>query len=113
MAPLVYLLQKIFFRMTLFSFFLFVSLTLLYGAGNYQEFLDSSQIMILKSLIFISITLFFFAATSIIFTIMDTLFSRFYSMKKTAAIIFYAVSIILSALAMIAGRAILVLAAGA
>ena len=64
-APFVYLLQKIFFRMTLFSFFIFVSTSLLYAAGNFQGFLDTTQAFILQTLIYIAITLLFFSCLSI------------------------------------------------
>ena len=111
-APFVYLLQKIFFRMTLFSFLIFVSLTLLYAAGNFQKFLDSTQAFILQSLIYMAITLLFFSVLSILSSVLDTFLSRYISRKKIVAMGLYALSLLLSATVMVAARAILALAAG-
>ena len=111
-APFVYLLQKIFFRMTLFSFFIFLSLALLYAAGNFQGFLDSTQSFILQSLIYISITLMFFSILSIATNILDTFLSRYISRKKIIAMGLYFLSIISSTTVLVAARAILALAAG-
>ena len=112
LAPFVYLLQKIFFRMTLLSFFIFTLLGLLYAAGNYQFFLDSTQAFILQSLIYISITLLFFAGLSILTSVMDTFLSRYISKKKIVSMGFYILSVLLSVTVMLAARTILALAAG-
>ena len=111
-APFVYLLQKIFFRMTLFSFFIFISLTLLYAAGNFQKFLDSTQASVLQSLIFIAITLMFFSALSIATSVLDTFLSRIISRRKIIAMGFYALSVLVSGTVMVAARTVLTLAAG-
>lgn len=111
-APFVYLLQKIFFRMTLFSFFLFMSLSVLYMAGNYQGFLDATQANILQSLIYISITLIFFSTLSILSSILDTFLSRYISKKKIISMGFYIFSVLSSSTVMIAARTILALAEG-
>ncbi len=111
-APFVYLLQKIFFRMTLFTFILFLSLALLYVAGNFQAFLDSTQAFVLQSLIYISITLLFFSVLSISSSVLDTFLSRYISKKKIISMGFYILSLLLSATSIIAARTILVLAAG-
>ncbi|MCR5045983.1 MAG: hypothetical protein K6A42_05355 [Treponema sp.] len=112
-APFVYLLQKIFFRMTLFSFLLFLSLTLLYVAGNFQGFLDATQTRILRSLIYISITLLFFAVLSIASSLLDTFLSKYISKKKIISMGFYIFSLLLSVTAIVAARTVLVLASGA
>ena len=111
-APFVYLLQKIFFRMTLFSFFVFMSLSVLYMAGNYQGFLDATQANILQSLIYISITLIFFSILSILSSILDTFLSRYISKKKIISMGFYILSVLSSSTVMIAARTILALAEG-
>ncbi len=111
-APFVYLLQKIFFRMTLFSFFVFMSLSLLYAAGNFQGFLDTTQAFILQTLIYISITLLFFSVLSILINVLDTFLSRYISRKKIVAMGLYFLSILLAATVMVAARTILALAAG-
>ena len=111
-APFVYLLQKIFFRMTLFSFLIFISLSLLYAAGNFQKFLDSTQAFILQTLIYISITLLFFSVLSILINVLDTFLSRYISRKKIIAMGLYVLSILLAATVMVAARTILALAAG-
>ncbi len=111
-APFVYLLQKIFFRMTLFAFMLFTCLAILYIAGNYQNFLDSTQAFILQSLIYISITLLFFSVLSILSSVLDTFLSRYISKKKIISMGFYILSLLLSGTSIIAARTILVLAAG-
>ena len=112
-TPFVYLLQKIFFRMTLFSFFIFISLSLLYVAGNYQKFMDSTQSYILQNLIYIAITLLFFSALSIATSVLDTFLSRIISRRKIFAMGFYALSILISTTIMFAARAVLALSAGA
>ena len=111
-APFVYLLQKIFFRMTLFSFFVFMSLSLLYAAGNFQGFLDTTQAFILQTLIYISITLLFFSVLSILINVLDTFLSRYISRKNIVAMGLYFLSILLAATVMVAARTILALAAG-
>ena len=111
-APFVYLLQKIFFRMTLFSFFLFMFISLLYAAGNFQGFLDTTQALILQALIYISITLLFFSCLSILISVLDTFLSRYISRRKIYAMGLYALSILISATVMVAARTILALAAG-
>lgn len=111
-ASLVYFLSKILFRMTIFSLFLFLSLGLLYTAGNYQQFLDSSQELLLRAQIFISITLFFFAFISIVISALDCVLSHFFNYKKTLAFIFYFACLVLSAAVMLLSRALLVLSSG-
>lgn len=111
-APFVYLLQKIFFRMTLFSFFIFVSTSLLYAAGNFQGFLDTTQAFILQTLIYIAITLLFFSCLSILINVLDTFLSRYISRKKIVAMGLYILSVLLSTTVMVAARAILALSAG-
>lgn len=111
-APFVYLMQKIFFRMAVFSFMLVVSLALLYMAGNTQEFLDQSQAFILQSLIYLSITLIFAALLATIFMVLDSILSKFTFTKKIITLIFYIICIILSTAIVLAARTVLVLAEG-
>lgn len=111
-APFVYLLQKIFFRMTLFSFLIFISLSLLYAAGNFQKFLDATQAFILQNLIYIAITLGFFSLLSVLTSIVDTFLSRIISKRKILAMGFYSLNILLASTVLIAARTILALAAG-
>ena len=111
-APFVYLMQKIFFRMAVFSFMLVVSLALLYMAGNTQEFLDHSQAFILQSLIYLSITLIFAALLATIFMVLDSILSKFTFTKKIITLIFYIICIMLSIAIVLAARTVLVLAEG-
>lgn len=111
-APLIYLMQKILFRMTLFSFLLLISSALLYVAGSFQRFLDSSQTLILRETMFVAVTLFFFSIASIVVTILDSVFSRFFSWKKNIFLAFYVFCIALSAASGIVARGILALSAG-
>ncbi len=111
-APFVYLLQKIFFRMTVFSFMLTVSLALLYWAGNKQEFLDQSQAFVLQSLIYLSITLLFVAFFAIAFMVLDTILSRYTFVKKIVTLVFYIFCILLSTAIVLLARTVLVLASG-
>ena len=110
-APFVYLMQKILFRMTLFTFLLLISSALLYVAGNFQRFLDSSQMFILRETIFVAVTLFFFSLASIVAVILDSIFSKFFSWKKAAFLIFCVFCIALAAASGMAARGILALIA--
>lgn len=112
LAPFVYLMQKILFRMTLFSFLLLLSSILLYVAGNFQRFLDSSQTFILRETMFVAVTLFFFSVVSIIVTILDSVFSKFYSWKKSIFFAFYVFCIALSSASGFVVRGILAFSAG-
>lgn len=112
LAPFVYLMQKIFFRMAVFSFMLVVSLALLYMAGNTQEFLDQSQAFILQSLIYLSITLIFAALLATIFMVLDSILSKFTFTKKIITLVFYIICIILSTAIVLAARTVLVLSEG-
>ncbi|MBR5964957.1 MAG: hypothetical protein IK015_02415 [Treponema sp.] len=112
LAPFVYLMQKIFFRMAVFSFMLVVSLALLYIAGNTQEFLDKSQAFILQSLIYLSITLIFAAILATIFMVLDSILSKFTFTKKIITLVFYIICIILSLAIVLSARTVLVLAEG-
>ena len=112
LAPFVYLMQKIFFRMAVFSFMLVVSLTLLYIAGNNQEFLDQSQAFILQSLIYLSITLAFSAILATIFMVLDSILSKFTFTKKIITLVFYIICILLSTAIVLSARTVLVLAEG-
>ena len=111
-APFVYLMQKIFFRMAVFSFMLVVSLALLYIAGNTQEFLDQSQAFILQSLIYLSITLIFAALLATVFMVLDSILSKFTFTKKIITLVFYIICIILSIAIVLSARTVLVLAEG-
>lgn len=111
-APFVYLMQKIFFRMAVFSFMLVVSLALLYIAGNNQEFLDQSQAFILQSLIYLSITLAFSAILATIFMVLDSILSKFTFTKKIITLVFYIICIMLSTAIVLSARTVLVLAEG-
>ena len=112
LAPFVYLMQKIFFRMAVFSFMLVVSLALLYIAGNNQEFLDQSQAFILQSLIYLSITLAFSAILATIFMVLDSILSKFTFTKKIITLVFYIICIMLSTAIVLSARTVLVLAEG-
>lgn len=112
LAPFVYLMQKIFFRMAVFSFMLVVSLALLYIAGNNQEFLDQSQAFILQSLIYLSITLIFAALLATIFMVLDSILSKFTFTKKIITLVFYIICILLSTAIVLSARTVLVLAEG-
>ena len=98
--------------MTLFSFLLFSSLILLYIAGNFQNFLDSTQTGILQSLIYIAITLMFFSFLAIFTSVLDTFLSRYISKKKIISMGFYILSLLSSVTVLVAARTILVLASG-
>lgn len=111
-APLVYIMQKILFRMTLFSFLLLFASSLLFIAGNMQRFLDSNQALVLRQMIFMSITLFFFSLVSIFFTVLDTLLSKFFAWKKLAVIVFYVVCVILSVVCGVMARGVMILSLG-
>ncbi len=111
-APFVYLMQRILFRMTLFSFLLLLSSALLYVAGNFQRFLDSSQAFILREAMSVAVTLFFFSVASIVVTILDSVFSKFFSWTKVVFLVFYVFCIALSAASVIIARGILALSAG-
>lgn len=111
-APFVYLMQRIFFRMTLFAFLLLISSVLLYVAGNSQRFLDSSQAFILREAMSVAVTLFFFSSASIIVTILDSVFSKFFSWTKVLFIAFYILCIAFAAASGIIARGILALSAG-
>lgn len=91
---------------------IFLSLALLYAAGNFQNFLDSTQAFILQTLIYISITLLFFAGLSILTSVMDTFLSRYISKKKIISMGFYILSVLLAVTVMLAARTILALAEG-
>lgn len=110
-APLVLLMQKILFRMTLFSFLLLLSSALFYVAGNFQRFLDSSQTRILRNTIFIAVTLFFFAAASIVAAVIDSVVSRFFSWKKAVLLAFCVLCIALAVASGLAARGILAVSA--
>lgn len=112
LAPFVYLMQKIFFRMAVFSFMLVVSLALLYIAGNNQEFLDQSQAFILQSLIYLSITLIFSALLATVFMVLDSILSKFTFTKKIITLVFYIICILLSTAIVLSARTVLVLAEG-
>ncbi len=112
LAPFVYLMQKIFFRMAVFSFMLVVSLALLYIAGNNQEFLDQSQAFILQSLIYLSITLIFAALLATVFMVLDSILSKFTFTKKIITLVFYIICILLSTAIVLSARTVLVLAEG-
>ena len=112
LAPFVYLMQKIFFRMAVFSFMLVVSLALLYIAGNNQEFLDQSQAFILQSLIYLSITLIFAALLATVFMVLDSILSKFTFTKKIITLVFYIICVILSVAIALSARTVLVLAEG-
>ena len=112
LAPFVYSMQKIFFRMAVFSFMLVVSLALLYIAGNNQEFLDQSQAFILQSLIYLSITLIFAALLATVFMVLDSILSKFTFTKKIITLVFYIICILLSTAIVLSARTVLVLAEG-
>lgn len=111
-APFVYLMQRILFRMTLFSFLLLLSSALLYVTGNFQRFLDSSQAFILREAMSVAVTLFFFSIASIVVTILDSVFSKFFSWTKVVFLVFYVFCIALSTASVIIARGILALSAG-
>lgn len=112
LAPFVYLMQKIFFRMAVFSFMLVVSLALLYIAGNNQEFLDQSQAFILQSLIYLSITLIFASILATVFMVLDSILSKFTFTKNIITLVFYIICILLSTAIVLSARTVLVLAEG-
>ena len=112
LAPFVYLMQKIFFRMAVFSFMLTISLALLYIAGNTQNFLDQSQAFILQSLIYISITLAFAAVLATVFMVLDSVLSKYTFVKKIITLVFYIICGILSVVIVLSARTVLVLAEG-
>lgn len=108
-AQSVLLMQKILLRMTLFSFLLLISQVLLYVAGNFQKFLDSTQAFILRNTIFTAVTLFFFSLASIVAVILDSVLSKFFSRKTVALLAFCVFCIALAAVSGTAARGILAL----
>lgn len=66
----------------------------------------------MQSLIYISITLLFFASLSILTSVMDTFLSRYISKKKIISMGFYILSVLLAVTVMLAARTILALADG-
>ncbi|MCH5282379.1 MAG: hypothetical protein J1E59_01825 [Treponema sp.] len=108
-AQSVLLMQKILLRMTLFSFLLLISQVLLYVAGNFQKFLDSTQAFILRNTIFTAVTLFFFSLASIVAVILDSVLSKFFSRKTVALLAFCVFCIALAAVSGTVARGILAL----
>lgn len=95
---------KLTWRTSLFLFLLLAVLFLFYLSGNYQNFLDSTQLFVLFLCSIICIFLFLFSAAGIL----ESIFLFFSTMKKRYWIYFacYVLSLILSGAFFVALRTI-------
>ncbi|MBQ0004162.1 MAG: hypothetical protein KBT21_11570 [Treponema sp.] len=108
----VYFSFRIAIRMTFFLFLLFSSLMLFYFVGNYQEFLDSNQKLILNLIAITSIIEFVFSLSS--FTL--NIISYFIVKRRLRKVILYSLIYCFTTLLSVAGflfsRAVLLVSNG-
>lgn len=108
----VYFSFRIAIRMTFFLFLIFSSLMLFYFVGNYQEFLDSNQKLILNLIAITSVVEFVFSLSSLTLNII----TYFIVKRKLRKVILYSVIYFFTTLLSVAGflfsRAVLFVSSG-
>lgn len=108
----VYFSFRISIRMTFFLFLIFASLVLFYSVGNFQEFSDSNQKLILNLIAITSIMEFVFSISS--FTL--NIITYFIVKRKMRKVVLYSVIYFFSTLLSVAGfllsRAVLFMSNG-
>lgn len=108
----VYFSFRIAIRMTFFLFLIFSSLMLFYFVGNYQEFLDSNQKLILNLIAITSVVEFVFSLSS--FTL--NIITYFIVKRRLRKVILYSVIYFFTTLLSVAGflfsRAVLFVSSG-
>lgn len=95
----VYFSFRIAIRMTFFLFLIFSSLMLFYFVGNYQEFLDSNQKLILNLIAVTSVVEFVFSLSSLTLNII----TYFIVKRKLRKVILYSVIYFFTTLLSVAG----------
>lgn len=108
----VYFSFRIAIRMTFFLFLIFSSLMLFYFVGNYQEFLDSNQKLILNLIAITSVVEFVFSLSSLTLNII----TYFIVKRRLRKVILYSVIYFFMTLLSVAGflfsRAVLFVSSG-
>ena len=108
----VYFSFRIAIRMTFFLFLIFSSLMLFYFVGNYQEFLDSNQKLILNLIAVTSVVEFVFSLSSLTLNII----TYFIVKRRLRKVILYSVIYFFTTLLSVAGflfsRAVLFVSSG-
>lgn len=95
----VYFSFRIAIRMTFFLFLIFSSLMLFYFVGNYQEFLDSNQKLILNLITITSVVEFVFSLSSFTLNIVTYFFVK----RRIRKVILYSVIYFFTTLLSVAG----------
>ena len=99
-------------RGALFCFFMLAVIMAISLVGNFQHFLDSSQILLLKMITVFSIFLILFSILSLVLIILEALVVKHLAVKKVFHFIFFVITLAMSIAGLIVSRTMLILAYG-
>lgn len=109
---LISLFFKTVIRMMIFSFLLLSAAAVFYVVGNFQKFLDSTELSLLKLSIVISICLLVFSAITVLITILESIILKKFQKKIIFVFLFAVVSIVAGLICSIYARSVIILAQG-
>lgn len=108
----IYFFFRIIIRMTMFLFLIQASLLIFYFIGNYQQFLDTSQKLILNLLAIVSVINFTFSIICSILNFITYVTTKRKARKFITYIVWYFFTTILSIVTFLLSRGILLLSNG-
>lgn len=108
----IYFFFRIIIRMTMFLFLIQASLLIFYFIGNYQQFLDTSQKLILNLLAIVSVINFTFSIICSILNFITYVITKRKTRKFITYIVWYFFTTILSIVTFLLSRGILLLSNG-
>lgn len=108
----IYFFFRIIIRMTMFLFLIQASLLIFYFIGNYQQFLDTSQKLILNLLAIVSVINFTFSIICSILNFITYVTTKRKTRKFITYIVWYFFTTILSIVTFLLSRGILLLSNG-